>query len=32
MLKYKKMLDTSRLIYEYLTKGKKIKEGKTLKA
>ena len=26
------MLDTSKLIFEYLNKGKKIKEGKTLKA
>jgi hypothetical protein len=32
MAKYKKMLNTSKLIHEYITKGKKIKEGKTIKA
>lgn len=32
MARYRAMLDTSKSIYEYLNKGKKIKEGKTLKA
>lgn len=32
MARYAKMLHTSKSIYEYITKGKKIKEGKTLKA
>ena len=32
MAKYKEMLNTSKLIHEYITKGKKIKEVNTIKA
>jgi len=32
MNQYKKMLDVSKQIHDYLTSGKKIKDGKTLRA